>query len=279
MVSGGTWPGDRLRSAGRSVIHHAGRRSLPAGFGLFVLGLWEILSVTNTLLQRRQVPPPTDIVGQLYDQGRTTSFWLAVGQTLEGWAIGLGLAVACAVVLGVLIGSSQSLYMSFRALIELLRPIPSIAVIPLLVLVIGIGLNLKLVVIAVACFWPVFMQTIYGVQDVDREAREMGRVYRLGPIRVFARIVVPSATPYIVTGVRLAATTALNVGIAIELLIGSTHGIGEKMGQLEVANRVSAIYAYIVVTGVLGLLINVSIRRVERRVLRWHPSQRSLAPL
>jgi ABC-type nitrate/sulfonate/bicarbonate transport system permease component len=96
---------------------------------------------------------------------------------------------------------------------------------------------------------------------------------------VFTRIVVPSATPYIVTGVRLSAATALNVAIAIELLIGSTHGIGEQMNQLQVANRVPAVYAYIVVAGLLGLLMNVGIRGAERRILRWHPAQRKLVPL
>ena len=69
------------------------------------------------------------------------------------------------------------------------------------------------------------------------------------------------------------------MAIAIELLIDSTHGIGEQMSQLQVANRVPTVYAYIVVAGLLGLLINVGIRRVERRVLRWHPAQRKMIPL
>jgi ABC-type nitrate/sulfonate/bicarbonate transport system permease component len=249
-------------------------------FALVVLVLWEILSRADTnLLPRRNVPPPSDIVGQLLDQARTSDFWTAVGQTVQALAIGLGIASAIAVVLGVFVGSSRPIYQSLRATIELMRPIPSIAVIPLLILVIGIGFNLKLVIIVVACFWPVFLQTIYGVQDVDREAREMGRVYGFSKMMIFSRIVVPSAAPYIVTGIRIAAVTALNVAIAVELLIGSTHGIGEQIGQLQVANRVPAVYAYIVAAGLLGLLINVGIRGVERRVLRWHPAQRNLVPL
>jgi len=273
-------PSARWSSAGFDVIRHVGRRSRPFLFALAVLVVWELVSRADTLtLPRSSLPAPTDIIRELFDQGRTADFWTAVGQTLEGWGIGLAIAVVAAVVLGVVVGSSRPVYKSLRAMIELLRPIPSIAAIPLLILVIGIGLNLKLLVIAVACFWPVFLQTIYGVQDVDREARDMGRVYGFGRLMVFSRIVVPSAAPYIVTGVRLAAATALNVAIAIELLIGSTHGIGEKMSQLQVANRVATVYAYIVVAGLLGLLINVGIRRVERRVLRWHPAQRKMVPL
>jgi len=261
-------------------MHRVVRRSRPLLFGLAVLVLWELLSRADTLaLPRRNVPAPTDIARQLFDQGRTAEFWTAVGQTLEGWAIGLAVATIAAVVLGVIVGSSRPIYKSLRAMIELLRPIPSIAAIPLLILVIGIGLNLKLLVIAVACFWPIFLQTIYGVQDVDHEARELGRVYGFSRPMVFTRIVVPSATPYIVTGIRLSAATALNVAIAIELLIGSTHGIGEQMNQLQVANRVPAVYAYIVVAGLVGLLINVGIRGAERRILRWHPAQRKLVPL
>ena len=262
------------------MIRRVGRRSRPILFALVLLVAWELLArADTTALPRRNVPAPTDIVRQLFDQGRTGDFWRAVGQTLEGWGIGLAIAAVAAILLGVVVGSSRPAYKSLRAVIELLRPIPSIAAIPLLVLVIGIGMNLKLLVIAVACFWPIFLQTIYGVQDVDREARDMGRVYGFGRWMVFSRIVVPSATPYIVTGVRLAAVTALNVAIAIELLIGSTHGIGEQMNQLQVANRVPAVYAYIVVAGLLGLLINFGIRGFERRVLRWHPAQRKMVPL
>ena len=219
-------PSARWSSAGFDVIRHVGRRSRPFLFAFAVLVVWELVSRADTLtLPRSSLPAPTDIIRELFDQGRTADFWTAVGQTLEGWGIGLAIAVVAAVVLGVVVGSSRPVYKSLRAMIELLRPIPSIAAIPLLILVIGIGLNLKLLVIAVACFWPVFLQTIYGVQDVDREARDMGRVYGFGRLMVFSRIVVPSAAPYIVTGVRLAAATALNVAIAIELLIGSTHGL------------------------------------------------------
>ena len=100
-----------------------------------------------------------------------------------------------------------------------------------------------------------------------------------GRLKVFTRIVLPSAAPYIVTGIRVSSAIGLNIAIAIELLVGTTHGIGEKLSQLQVADRVPAVYAYIVVAGILGLLMNVGIRRAERYVLRWHASQRRLVPL
>jgi ABC-type nitrate/sulfonate/bicarbonate transport system permease component len=268
------------RSAGHDVLRGVGRRSRPLLFALAVIGLWELVSRADTnRLPRHNFPAPSDIAVELYDQAQTAAFWKAIEQTLEGWLVGLAIATVLGILLGVLIGSSRPVYKSVQPVIELLRPIPSIAVIPLLILVIGIELKLKLFVIVVACFWPILVQTIYGVQDVDPQAREMARVYGLGRVRIFAYVVIPSAAPYIVTGIRLAAATGLNVAIAIELLIGATHGIGEKLGQLQIADRVPALYAYIVVAGLLGLLMNSGIRRVERRVLRWHPSQRKLVPL
>jgi ABC-type nitrate/sulfonate/bicarbonate transport system permease component len=252
----------------------------PVLTGLALLVAWEIASRADTIYwPRRDVPAPTDIVRALYDLVQTSYFWDAVAQTLKGTALGLGFALIVAVPLGIAIGSSRVLFRGTRAVIEFLRPIPGLTMLPLLVLVIGIGFNLKLALVGLGCFWPLLVQSIYGVQDVDPMARDTARAYRLGQLRTFGWIVLPSALPYIVTGFRLAAILALNLAIGTELLVGSTQGMGDQMNKQQLANQVPAMYGYIVAAALIGLLINIGVRRLERYLLHWHASQREGIPL
>jgi ABC-type nitrate/sulfonate/bicarbonate transport system permease component len=266
--------------AGWSAARTLRRTALPVLTGLALLVAWELISRANTLyLPRSAVPPPTDIVRALYHEAQTALYWESVRDTLEAWAYGLALTSVAAIPLGIVIGSSRLLFISTRAVIEFLRPIPGLTLLPLLVLVIGIGFNLKLSLVVIGAFWPLLIQSLYGVQDVDPVARDMARAYGLRRPLIFLRVVLPSSLPYVVTGFRLAAILALNITIGVELLVGSTTGIGEQMNTLQLANRVPEMYAYVVSAAVIGLVINALVRVGERRVLHWHASQRQAVPL
>jgi ABC-type nitrate/sulfonate/bicarbonate transport system permease component len=155
-----------------------------------------------------------------------------------------------------------------------LRAIPGITLLPLLVLVLGIQFDLKLTLVGIACFWPLLVQTIYGVQDVDPVAKDMARAYGIGRTRTFFEVILPSTVPYIVTGLRLSAIIALNVAIGAELLVGGTGGIGDRMGKLSLVGAVPQMFVYVVAAAILGLLIRFGLGAAEKRVLHWHPSQR-----
>jgi ABC-type nitrate/sulfonate/bicarbonate transport system permease component len=255
-----------------------GRAARPVAFAVALALLWYVLGSTALLAPRGALPAPATVLADLGAEAGTARLWVDVAQTLETWAIGLAAAAAIAVVLGLAIGSLRLVYAAVKAPIELLRAVPSIAVLPLAVLVLGVHLRLAVVLVAAGAFWPLLIQMIYAVHNVDGAALEMGRVFRLGWLRRFGSIVLPSCLPYFFTGLRIAAVVALNVTIAVELLIGSTGGIGMRIDQLEVAGDIPHLYAYVAACGLLGLAINVATRRVERRVLRWHASQRSAVP-
>ena len=121
--------------------------------------------------------------------------WKAVGNTLQGWAIGLGLAIVLGVPAGILIGSSRWAYRALRVPIEFLRPIPSVALIPLAVLVYGTGLESKVFLATFAWFWPMLIQTIYGVQDVDPVATDTARAFGLGRRSRLWRVTLPERGP------------------------------------------------------------------------------------
>jgi ABC-type nitrate/sulfonate/bicarbonate transport system permease component len=216
----------------------------------------------------------TGTVSELWNLVSTSEFWSAVGSTLHGWALGLGIAAVLAIPLGIVIGSSPLLYRSLRFVIEFLRPIPSVALIPLAILVYGTGLQSKVFLAAFASFWPLLVQTLYGVRDVDPVAIDTARSFGLGRFARLSRITLPSALPYVATGVRISSSVALILTITAELVIGSA-GLGRSINGARAGGAVELMYALIIATGILGWLLNVAAAGVERRVLRWHPSQRA----
>jgi ABC-type nitrate/sulfonate/bicarbonate transport system permease component len=240
-----------------------------------VLALWELL-VRGGVISETSFPAMTDTVAALVRQLGEGDFWTAVLNTLQGWAIGLGLAFVLAVPAGILVGSSWLAYRALRVPIEFMRPIPSVALIPLAVLVYGTGLESKVFLVVFASFWPLFIQTLYGVQDVDPVLTDTARSFGLGRFQRLVRIKLPSAVPYIATGVRISSAVALILAVTAELVIGSA-GLGRSISVAQSGGAVDLMYALIIATGMLGWGLNVLATRGERRVLHWHPSQRAAA--
>ncbi len=198
---------------------------------------------------------------------------MAAGQTLGGWALGLALAVVAGVVVGVVIGGVGFLRAVTASTIEFLRPIPSVALIPLVVLVHGSRPESALVLVVYAAFWQVLVQVLYGVADVDPVVRDTARSYRFSRWTVVRAVVWPTALPYVVTGFRLAASVALILEVTAELIIG-VPGLGRSIGVAQSSGAVTQTYALVIVVGLLGVAVNTSARFVERRALRWHTSVR-----
>jgi ABC-type nitrate/sulfonate/bicarbonate transport system permease component len=247
-------------------------RALPWAGLLAVLALFELLARIE-LINPRFFPPVSEMIARLVEEAGTGGFWSAVGNTLQGWALGLGIACAIAVPVGIVVGSSPLLYRALRGVIEFLRPIPSVALIPLAVLVYGSGLESKVFLAAFAATWPLLMQTLYGVQDVDPVATDTARSFGFSRAQRLLRVTLPSAVPYVATGVRISAAVALILVVTAELVIGAP-GLGRQINLARQGANVELMYALILATGLLGMAVNALFTRAEQRVLHWHPSQR-----
>ncbi|WP_128375783.1 ABC transporter permease [Streptomyces cavernae] len=218
-------------------------------------------------------PPVSRIADALVGEFGDEAFWTALGDTLTGWALGLTIAVTAGILAGVVISVVPYLRAATASTIEFMRPIPSVALIPLAVLLYGTELRSVLLLVVYASFWQVLIQVLYGVQDVDPLAEETARSYGLGTWARIRHVLWPTALPYVMTGVRLAAAVALILAITAELVIGAP-GLGSRIAVAQTSQAVPEMYALLVVTGLLGLLINVGARTVERRALAWHQSVR-----
>ena len=254
----------------------------PALLGLLGLvlfgGLLEVLPRSG-VLPAEYFPPTSQIAGALVDEFGRGDFWRAAAGTVSTWLIGLTVAVLAGIVLGILIGSVPALRLATASTIEFLRPIPSVALLPLAIVLFSAPIRSILLLVVYASFWPVLIQVLHGVADVDPVARETAASYRLGRWRQARYLTWPTTLPYAMTGIRLSASVALVLTITGELLIGGTKGIGEQIAVAQSSIAVPSMYALIVVAGLLGLAANLVTRQAERWVLAWHPSVRRELPL
>jgi ABC-type nitrate/sulfonate/bicarbonate transport system permease component len=253
------------------------RRLRGAGLGFAgVVGVVAVLelAVRIGLLPQAWFPPPSRILPAFLELVASGQLFGPVGQTLQGWVLGILAAVVVGVPLGVLIGSVQVAHRLTRFMLEFLRPIPPVALIPAAVLIFGSDLDMKVFLIAFGAFWPVLLQTIYGVHDVDATARDTARSYGLHARAVLIRITLPSALPYLATGLRIASAIGLILAVTSEIVVG-VPGIGVHITDAQAAGGAEDLmYAWILAAGLLGWVLNSALHAVERRVLHWHPSYR-----
>jgi ABC-type nitrate/sulfonate/bicarbonate transport system permease component len=252
------------------------RKVLLGAAGLLgFLVVWQLIPASG-LIDPQYLPYATDVLERLLDEFRDLAFWRRLALTMTSWGIGLGLATLAAVALGTVVGLVPFLRRATHTLVEFLRPIPSVALIPLAVLIFGLQLRAALVIIVYASFWQVFVQVIYGVADVDTVARDTARCFGLTRRERLAYLVLPTLLPYLLTGLRLAAAVALILAITAEMVIGNP-GLGRMIELSRSAGDATGLYALVVVTGLLGLLVNLVFRLIERRSLAWHQSVRAEA--
>jgi ABC-type nitrate/sulfonate/bicarbonate transport system permease component len=251
----------------------SGRRLLGVAGIIGFLLVWESIPRAG-IIEARFLPPASEAIFALVTDFGLSAFWTALSETMLAWALGLGMATAFAVVTGFVIGSSSFLRAFTNSAVEFLRPIPSVALIPLAVLLFGVNIESSLLLIVYASFWQVFVQTLYGVADVDNVAMQTAKSYGLGPLARIRYVVFPTALPYVMTGIRLAAAVALILAITAELVIGSP-GLGREIALAQAGGAISEMYALVIATGLIGVAINLMMRFIERKTLSWHSSVRS----
>ncbi|GAC1473946.1 MAG: ABC transporter permease [Candidatus Dormibacteraceae bacterium] len=219
-------------------------------------------------------PPPAlvlSLVGELLTQ---MTFLAAVFATLKEVLAGLVLACLIAIPIGLVLGRSRHLFQATRLIVELLRPLPAVALAPLAILTLGLGLRSIVALVVWTSVWPILINSIYGAQDLDPTALETARSFRLSRLVVFRRIVLPSALPMIATGIRIAVAIAVAVAIAAEMVAGGGEGLGSWILKEGSAGSLVAVYAAAVVAGAIGFALNGTLETAERRMFRWHGAAR-----
>lgn len=229
---------------------------------------WQ-LGVDSGIVSRAGVASPTDVARAAPPLLGTSTFWSAIAATLQSWAEGLAISLMVTIPVGLVLGASELAYIFTRFSIDFLRTIPPVALVPLVLLLYGATNMMAVVLIVFGSMWPLLLQTMYGVHQVDPVARDVAHAYRLRRRDVVLRIVVPSAAPFIATGIRISATMSLLLAVGAEL-IGGAPGIGAQINLAQQNALIPQMYVFIVVSALLGVTVNLALLFVERRALRWH---------
>jgi ABC-type nitrate/sulfonate/bicarbonate transport system permease component len=243
------------------------------GFGVFILGVGVVEIMARLGWLTSYVPPPSVIFAALWKGMIDGDISSQIGVTLSVYVRGLALAAVLAVLIGVLMATYQPVFDALKIIVEFLRPVPSVAMIPLAILFFGLGATMRITVISYAAFWPLLINTIYGVRAIDPLALDVARNFGIIGPEALWRVTLPSALSSIATGFRISATIALVVTITTELIAGNS-GIGFYISQMEQANRLPSMYAAIFVTGAIGYLLNTLYFALERRIVFWTPAAR-----
>lgn len=222
------------------------------------------------IVDERTLPPISAVLAEAITLPASAEFRGDVLATLTAWSAGLGLAILIAVPLGLVLGSFRFAFEASSAVVEFLRPIPSVALIPLAILIFGQNTDMKIALAVYASIWPIFFNTVYGVRDVEPVAKETAKSFRLGPTATLFRISLPHAAPFIATGVRISAAIALIVTISAELLAGSATGLGAFILRVSSGGgEMVVVFAATIIAGLLGMLINGLLVALERRLFAW----------
>lgn len=245
--------------------------------GLVVLFVIAEIVSRSGIVDAFYLPPTSLVLWRVVELLVDPGFLAAIFSTLQAWFVGLAICIVGGVALGVLLGSSNAAYSGSRAIIEFLRPIPSVALIPVAMLMLGNDIEMKVALIIFSSAWPILFNTIYGMHDVDPIAKLTSKSFGRGWWSTLLNVSLPSALPFIFTGIRVSASVALIVAVSAEFFGGASAGLGRWMLEAgSTGNRADLVYASTIIAGLLGLAINGVLVLIERRFLSWQPALRNL---
>lgn len=237
---------------------------------IVIIAIWWFASANSTSLY---FPSLSSILDSFKETWLFSRFGSDAVPSLIHLAEGFVVATVLGVVGGLVLGLMPVLADALAPVLEFLRALPGVALVPAALLFLGIGPTMQVAVIVSAAVWPILLNTIDGVRSVDPMVTDVARSYRIRWSDRLLRLVLPAASPQIVAGMR----TALSIGIIMIVfseLVGSTNGIGYQLLQAQRGFAIPEMWASMILLGVVGYLLNVAFRGFENVVLGWHQRMR-----
>jgi len=220
------------------------------------------------LIDVRFFPPPSSIVhqiGVLIASGELATNTLA---SLRRLALGMLLGGVPALFLGLAMGVSRPLRAAIDPLVSATYPIPKSAILPLVLLIFGLGEMSKVVMVALGAFYPILINTVLGVVNLDKVYLDVGHNYRANRWQVFRTIALPGALPSIMAGIKLAMGMGL-ILIAISEMVAANDGIGYMIWNSWQVLTVDTMYVGLLVIAILGFVFSLALDEIERMLIPW----------
>jgi len=247
------------------------RRALSRSIAIItLLAVWELLPRLH-LVEPAFLPPLSEVLTTGWQLVRSGELFSHVRASLSRSLLGFALAIISGVPLGLLMGWYKGFERTVSPLLEALRNTASLALLPVFILLLGIGEASKISLIVYACSWPILLNTLSGVRNVDPLLVKFGRTMGLSPLQLFRKVILPAAVPTIFVGIRLAGATSLVVLVAAEM-IGAKAGLGYLIIYSQYNFQIPHMYLGIITITSIGLLFNDLLQRLEARFTSWKPA-------
>ena len=235
---------------------------------VIVLCVWYVLSELG-YINRVLLPSPKAIaqtfVNKVADGSLFTELWISILRVLEGYAC----AIVAGVLLGIWIGLSDRMYRLTKVIIQILRPIPPIAWIPLVILWMGIGEMSKVFLIFLGGFFVILINVIDGIRYIDPKLIEVATAVETPRLKYITQLVIPAAMPTIFTGLRVALGTCWSCVVAAELVAASS-GIGYMISNARNFGQMDVVIIGMISIGVVGKIMDEILKIIEKNVLKWN---------
>jgi len=235
---------------------------------LLVLMAWQLLPEAG-FVDRQLIPPASDAIGHFFLEWLDPHFYADLSATLLRVVGGFALAAAIGIPAGLAMGYWILGYNIFSLTIDIIRPLPSTALVPIAALVFGIGNSMHIFVVVLATTIPILLGTIDGVRGVDPVLLDTARTLGQNTSRIFRTVLLPAAMPSIATALRVSIAIALIVGISSEMML-SADGLGRRVVYAQRMLRIPDLYAGVLTLAILGFLLNRAFLAVEGRLVGWH---------
>lgn len=240
-----------------------------------LLVLWEIASRTG-FLPKTLLPAPLE-VAQAFVRTITRGDLLThLGVSALRAGVGMLIGASVGLLLGLLTGLSRKLQLVLDTPLQMMRAVPALALVPLVILWFGLGETAKLFIVAVTVMFPVYLNTFHGVRSVDPQLIEMARTYHVSGFNLYREVILPSALPSILVGLRFALGMSWLVLIVAET-IGAEQGLGYVAMNAREFMQMDILVLTIVLWAILGKLADVLASSVEQRLLPWQPRSQRMA--
>lgn len=232
-----------------------------------ILSIWQLADMYG-MIKPYSMPSLRAIVNVTVDYFRNgkllENITVSFIRVIEGFAVALGTGL----LLGVLVSIFPKLEVLFDLLIQIVRPIPPIAWIPLAVLWFGIGQESKIFIIFLGAFFPIFVNTVDGIQSINPGYFELSAVYEVSKKELVTKVVVPGALPQIMTGIRLGIGNAWVCVVAAEM-IGAVSGVGFMLADGRSLSRPDVVVLGMLIVGIVGKLMDDLLKVVRSKSIRW----------
>jgi ABC-type nitrate/sulfonate/bicarbonate transport system permease component len=217
---------------------------------------------------RTLLSPPSSVFPAVWRYFSSGEIYPHLETSLRRGSTGFGLAIAIGIPLGLILGYVKPVARVLMPVVELLRQLPPLAMLPVFILFLGLGLRAQVAIVTWAAVWPILLNTISGAQAVDPRLVKAARTLGAKRFALFAKIAFPSALPTIVTGLRLGASYSLLVLISAEM-VGANSGLGFLILNTQYSFHIPQMYAAILILAILGLLLNYGLLLLEYVLVPW----------